>query len=273
MEAPSLSLYLVMICLVLLGVNGERDDRLRFSMPERRHDLFVAENTIACSGMRPGSAPNSRRYSRASAPTISSGSTPPRLRTAERIVAMRIPDAEHITAAGSQNAQNLGIGFALVQKEHHAELAHDGIEASIREGKRHGIGRLEFDLLAGSEFRAGDIQHRWIEIGRRQACRSRQCVAQLSRDNAGAGRGLQHPRRIGSGDALRDVGGIIDKDHRPHALIVVLRYAADETHCVVAHDRPPPPPVGSIARRRRPAKALMWFTAALDPAPASRSFL
>src|SRR5450631_2511348 len=150
MEAPSLSLYLVMICLVLLGVNGERDDRLRFSMPERRHDLFVAENTIACSGMRPGSAPNSRRYSRASAPTISSGSTPPRLRTAERIVAMRIPDAEHITAAGSQNAQNLGIGFALVRKEHHAELAHDGIEASIREGKRHGIGRLEFDLLAGS---------------------------------------------------------------------------------------------------------------------------
>ena len=69
--------------------------------------------------------------------------------------------------------------------------------------------------------------------------------------------------------SLCDVGGIIDKDHWPQPLIVVPRYAADETRCVVAHDRPPAPPGGSIARQRGPAKALMWCMAALDPALAS----
>jgi hypothetical protein len=53
----------------------------RYLMRERGHDGFVAENTIACSGRRPGSAPNSRRNSCASVSTMRSGSTPPRART------------------------------------------------------------------------------------------------------------------------------------------------------------------------------------------------
>src|ERR1700694_2815259 len=49
--------------------------------PEICRHRFVAEKKIACSGMCPGSAPNSRRYSCTSASTTSSGSTPPRART------------------------------------------------------------------------------------------------------------------------------------------------------------------------------------------------
>ena len=57
--------------------------------------------------------------------------------------------------------------------------------------------------------------------------------------------------------ALRDVGGIIDKDHRPQALIVVPRYVADETRCIVAHDRPPGPFGRSITQLQGPATVFM----------------
>lgn len=98
---------------------------------------------------------------------------------AERIVAMRVPDAEQV-AAGGEHAIDLGIGFGFVRKEHHTELAHDGVEASIREWKRRCISLPELDLLAGSKFRAGNVQHRRIEIGCSQMRVSRQGVAQPS---------------------------------------------------------------------------------------------
>jgi hypothetical protein len=56
------------------------------------------------------------------------------------------------------------------------------------------------------------------------------------------------PAAISGGGALRDVGGMVDKDHRPQALIVMLRNDADETR-VVAH-RPP------ASRREHSATAL-----------------
>jgi len=93
------------------------------------------------------------------------------------IVAMRIPNIEEIPAAGDQNAISLAIRFVFVRKEHQAELAHDGVEAAIPEGQRRGVGRLEFDLLAGPELCARNFQHWRIEIGRDQMCGGRQAIA------------------------------------------------------------------------------------------------
>jgi hypothetical protein len=64
---------------------------------------------------------------------------------------------------------------------------------------------------------------------------SRQDVAQAARDDAGACRRLQHTLGTAGGDAPGDVGGIVDEDHRPQALIIGLRDAADETRCAAVH--------------------------------------
>ena len=63
---------------------------------------------------------------------------------------------------------SFGKGFCLVGKEHHAELADDGVEALIGKRKRDCVGRLEADLLARPKLGARDIEHRRIEIGRGQ---------------------------------------------------------------------------------------------------------
>jgi hypothetical protein len=87
---------------------------------------------------------------------------------AERIMAVRIPDAEQITSAWREGTACFGKGRGLVRKEHQAELADDGVEACIGKGERCGVGRLEADPLARPKFCARKIEHRRIEIGRRQ---------------------------------------------------------------------------------------------------------
>jgi hypothetical protein len=103
----------------------------------------------------------------------------------------------------------------------------------------------ERDSFAGPKLGAGDVEHRRIEIGRDQTSIRGQGVAQPAGDDAGAGRGLQHPQRIAGGGALRDVGGVIGEDDRTEALIIVLRDTADEAGCVVAHDEPPIAPAAA----------------------------
>ena len=154
---------------------------------------------------------------------------------AERIVSMRIPDAEHIAAAWGENTIGLGKGFGLVRKEHHAELTDDGVEACIGKGKRDRVGRLEADLLAGPKLGARDIEHRRVEIGRRELRVCWQCVTQLPRDDTGAGGGFEHPRRTAGSDTPGDISGIPGEDDRAEALIVVLRDIADKTGCIAAH--------------------------------------
>ena len=173
---------------------------------------------------------------------------------AERVVAVGVPDAEQIAAAGSENAENFGEGFGLVGKEHDSELAHRGVEA--RNPRREAPWRRRAVTQCCSP--APNLARAISSIGglRSVAVRSRagrQCVAQFSRDDAGAGRCLQHPRRIAGGDAPGDVGGVIGEDDRPEALIVELRNAANETRGVVAHDAPPITRGG--ARRRPPVSA------------------
>jgi len=89
-------------------------------------------------------------------------------------------------AARGKDALDLAIRSVFVGKEHHAELAHDLIEAAIREGQCRGVGRLEFDLFARSKLCARDFEHWRIEIGRRQAYAGRQEIA----PSADADRGL-----------------------------------------------------------------------------------
>ena len=48
--------------------------------------------------------------------------------------AMRIPDAEEIISAGSQNTMDFAVGLALVGIEQHAELAHHHIKAGVGNG-------------------------------------------------------------------------------------------------------------------------------------------
>jgi hypothetical protein len=80
------------------------------------------------------------------------------------------------------------------------------------------------------------VQHRPIEIGRREPGVGGQVVPQRARHDAGARGGLQHRGRLAGGGAARNVGGIVGEDDRAHVPIVVLRNAADEG-CVAAHDR------------------------------------
>jgi hypothetical protein len=126
----------------------------------------------------------------------------------------------------------------------------------IGKGKRGCIGRLEADLLARPKLGTRNIEHRRIEIGRRQLRAVRQCVTKIPGHNARAGGGFEHPRRTGGGGAFRDIGRIPGEDDRAEALIVMLRDIASEAGCVAAHCRPPitpggkhiPRPPGATAR-------------------------
>jgi hypothetical protein len=44
---------------------------------------------------------------------------------AERVVAVRVPNAEHIAAARGEHAADLPIGLVFIREEHHADLAYD----------------------------------------------------------------------------------------------------------------------------------------------------
>src|SRR4029453_15384625 len=87
---------------------------------------------------------------------------------AERIMAVRIPDAEQITSAWREGTACFGKGRGLVRKEHQAELADDGVEACIGKGKRCGVGGLEADPLARSKFCGGKIENRGVWYGGRE---------------------------------------------------------------------------------------------------------
>jgi len=139
----------------------------------------------------------------------------------------------HITS--HKDAPRFAIGLAPVGEEHHAELAHDRVEAAVREGQFRRIGRLEIDLLPGSKLCARDFEHCRIEIRRRQANAGRQDIAQPASDDPGACRRLQNPRWIASGDTMRDVRGIIGEDQRPQTSIIVLRYAANVSCRIAIH--------------------------------------
>jgi hypothetical protein len=81
------------------------------------------------------------------------------------------------------------------------ELAHDRVEAAVREGQFRRIGRLEIDLLPGSKLCTRDFEHCRIKIRRRQANAGRQDIAQPASDDPGASRRLQH--RVGLQAARR----------------------------------------------------------------------
>jgi hypothetical protein len=88
---------------------------------------------------------------------------------AERVVAVRVPNAEDVPSTGGENAAGLTVRSVFVGEEHHPELAGDGIEGAIREGQRRGVGGLELDLFAGPELAARHREHGRIEVGRREA--------------------------------------------------------------------------------------------------------
>src|SRR5581483_2358193 len=50
-----------------------------------------------------------------------------------------IPDVENENPAGPEHAPRLRKRLGLVGKEHHAELAYDGIELAVAEWERHRI--------------------------------------------------------------------------------------------------------------------------------------
>ena len=128
---------------------------------------------------------------------------------------------------------NLAIGRILVRKEHHAELAYDGVKGAVRERQRGGISGLEVHLFTRPELRARYLKHRWIEISRRQVRVRRQDVAQLACDNPGTRGDLQHAFRVAGGRSARNVGGVVGEDHRTQAAVVVLRNIANEACRIV----------------------------------------
>jgi hypothetical protein len=73
---------------------------------------------------------------------------------AGRVVAMRIPDIEQVTATGDNNPIDLTIGPVPIGKEHHAKLENDYIETGVGEGKHRRIRGSKFDLLVWADFYA-----------------------------------------------------------------------------------------------------------------------
>jgi hypothetical protein len=61
----------------------------------------------------------------------------------ELVVGVRVPNIEQVPATGSEHAVNFTVGFILVWKKHHAELADNGVKAAVGEWEGRGIGRTE----------------------------------------------------------------------------------------------------------------------------------
>jgi hypothetical protein len=51
--------------------------------------------------------------------------------SAERIVLVRVPNAEQVMSAGGQHAMNLAISRLFLREKHHAELAYDSVESAL----------------------------------------------------------------------------------------------------------------------------------------------
>lgn len=73
-------------------------------------------------------------------------------------------------------------------------LEQDRAEGAVGEGE--GVGGIEANLFAGPERGPGHLPHGRLEIGRSQVRARGQHVAGSAGDDAGAGRDLQHPRRV-----------------------------------------------------------------------------
>src|SRR5258707_6786711 len=99
---------------------------------------------------------------------------------AERIVTVRVPDVEQIAPTGSEHPIDFLVGFGLVREEHHAKLTYDRIEGAVWEGQSHSIGRAQVYLFARLELCPRHLDHRWIEVGRRQLRVSGQDITQLT---------------------------------------------------------------------------------------------
>ena len=158
---------------------------------------------------------------------------------AERIVAVRVPDVEQIAPTGSEHPIDFLIGFGLVREEHHAKLAYDRIEGAVWERQGHGIGRAQVHLFARLELCPRHLDHRWIEVGRRQLRVSGQDITQLTRDNPSTGGRLQHTRHRAGSHSSGHIGRIVDEDDGSQTSIVVVRDIAYEACCIAGHQHSP----------------------------------
>jgi hypothetical protein len=101
------------------------------------------------------------------------------------------PDAEQKPPAGPQHAQRLAKARLLVRKEHDTELADHPIEQPVAEWQREGVRLLPSDPLHSS-VRFRSIEHRRVQIGRRDGDRGRQPPRQRAGHHARAGGDLEH---------------------------------------------------------------------------------
>ncbi len=134
-----------------------------------------------------------------------------------------VPDTEKEMTTRLEDPARLLVTLNLVGKEHHAELADHGIEASILERQRHGIGLSPRDPTIMRLPRLRMIEHRRIEIGGDDARVGRKPRCDRACKNSGSGGRLQHVARAGLGQSLGEVARIGLEDEGNQEPIVDFR--------------------------------------------------
>src|SRR5690242_8140206 len=150
------------------------------------------------------------------------------------IVRQAAPDAQHEAAAGRQHPPRLAVARDLVGKEHDAELAHHDVEASVGERQLQRIRLPDLDPLQRRLGR-GMIDHRLVEVGGDQRGRRGQAFGERRRDDARAGRGLEHAGRLEVSDLARDVARKRLEQQRAKIAVVERRDRAREDRIVAGH--------------------------------------
>ena len=51
----------------------------------------------------------------------------------ELVMAVPVPNVEKVTTSRREHAMNFAIRFVFIREEHHPELAHDSVEATVSE--------------------------------------------------------------------------------------------------------------------------------------------
>src|SRR5258708_7839868 len=138
-----------------------------------------------------------------------------------------VPGVEEEQSARAQHATCLREGLRLVGEEHHAELAHDGVELSILERQLHGV-RLAPLHRAPYPDGAGLLEHRRIEVRGDDGHVGGQRGIEGARDGAGARCDLEHAGHGTRGEPARQVRGVGRENQRHEVRVVDARDRACE---------------------------------------------
>lgn len=116
----------------------------------------------------------------------------------------------------------------FVGEEHHAELVHDDVERGIGEREVHHVRLLPRDRTGGAHG-LGVIEHRLVEVGRRNGDRLVQACRECPSHDAAAGGNFKHVGRGERANTRGQVAGVRLEDQRNYVSVVELGHRAHKS--------------------------------------------